>query len=79
MTCREFIMYVMENHLEDEPLLKDGRLIGTMTMMEAAAKMEVGAATIYTWVAQGLLPYLVIEGGVYIPANAVSPVDSSKV
>lgn len=79
MTGRELIIYISENHLEDEPIFKDGRFIGAMTMMEAATKMNVGPATIYTWIAQGVLPYLVIEGKVYIPANATSPIESSTV
>jgi excisionase family DNA binding protein len=79
MTGRELIVYISTNHLEDEPVFKNGRFIGAMTIQEAAAKMDVGSATIFTWIAQGVLPYLVIEGKVYIPANATSPIESSKV
>ena len=46
MTCRELIIYILENNLEDEPVFKNGKFIGTMTISEAAAKLNVGSATI---------------------------------
>lgn len=79
MKCRELIMYILTNHLEDEPVFKDGRFIGAMTMSDAAVKLNVGPATIYTWISQGVLPYMLIEGKIYIPANATSPIESSTV
>ena len=73
MTGRELILYILENKLEDEPVFKDGKLLGFVTAGEAAAKMNVGAATVYAWIHQGWLDCIVIGNAAYIPANFVSP------
>lgn len=70
MTGRELIMYILQNNLEDEPVFRDGKFIGFMTAFEAAAKMNVGVATIFVWVAQKRINGVVIGDMLYIPANA---------
>lgn len=45
MTGRELIVYILENHLEDEPVFKDGKFIGCLTIEEAAVKANTGIAT----------------------------------
>lgn len=69
MTGREFIIYILENGLEDEPLFKDGKFIGFLTIGEVAAQMDVGLATVTTWIMQGRLEYVRIGGMIYIPGN----------
>ena len=69
MNGRDLIMYILSNHLEDEPVFKDGKFIGFVTAGEAAAKMDVGTATIYTWMHQGRLHGVIVGDTVYIPAN----------
>lgn len=69
MTGRELIIYILKNDLENEPVFKDGKFIGFITAVEAARKLNVGIATIYTWISQGLVDCLVIGGIVYIPAD----------
>lgn len=76
MTGRDLIIYILNNGLEDEPVFKDGRLIGFMTASEAAAKMDVGVATIYIWVGQKRLPGVFIGGSIYIPIDAESPIET---
>ena len=49
MTGKELIMYILQNNLENTVVLKDGFFIGFMTEEEAAAKFEVGIATIRAW------------------------------
>lgn len=73
MTGREWISYILENHLENEEMFKDGKLLGFMTAMEAAAKFEVGVSTINVWFHDGTLKGLMIAGEIYIPANAKNP------
>lgn len=73
MTGRELIIYILENHLEDAPIYEDGKFIGFMTAAEAAAKFEVGLATIRVWIHQGLLRGIKIEDTIYIPQNATNP------
>lgn len=78
MTGRELIIYILENGLEDEPILKDGKFIGFMTASEVAAKMNVGVATIYTWVCQHRLQAVVIGDTLYIPANFKLSINEGK-
>lgn len=49
MTGKELILYILQNNLEDTVVLKDGIFIGFMTEEEAAAKFDVGVATIRAW------------------------------
>ena len=73
MTGRDLIKYILDNHLEDEPIFKDGKFAGFMTIEEAAIKFEVGAATVQTWILFNLIDY--VEFGMlrYIPYNAKHP------
>ena len=73
MTGRDLIVYILKNGLEDEPLYKDGKILGFMTTMEAAIKFGVGRATIKVWVDTGRLDGVKIGEEIYIPANAEKP------
>lgn len=73
MTGRDLIIYILANKLEDELVFRDGRFVGFITVDEAAAKMNVGTATIYAWITQGWLDCVVMGGTIYIPANFKSP------
>jgi hypothetical protein len=70
MTGRELIMYILENHLEDEPLFNDGRFLGFLTAEEYAAKRGVGKETVYTWFNLKLVDGVLIYDELYIPYNA---------
>lgn len=69
MTGRELIIYILKNDLEDEPVFKNGKFIGFITAIEAAEKMNVGVATIFTWWSQGVVKGIVQGGMLYIPAT----------
>ena len=69
MTGRELIIYILTNNLENEQVFKDGKFIGFITASEAAVKMDVGVATIRTWVEQGRITNVFFGDRVYIPAN----------
>lgn len=69
MTCRDLMIYILSNHLEDEPVFKDGRFVGFITACEAAEKFNVGVATIYVWVSQKRLSGIIIGDVMYIPAD----------
>ena len=75
MTGKELILYILANDLENEPVFKDGKLLGFVTAGEAAAKMNVGTATVFAWIHQGWLDCIVIGNAVYIPANFKSPLE----
>ena len=77
MTGRELIMYILENHLEDEEIYKDGNLIGLMTLYEAAEKWNTGVNTVYTWVTLNKIKYVRINNVIYIPTNTRPIINSS--
>lgn len=70
MTGRDLILYILENHLEDESIFKDGRFIGFMTIADVAEKYGVGSATVSAWIVNGQIESVNIAGNVYIPSNA---------
>lgn len=73
MTGRDLIVYILEHHLEDEPVFKNGQFIGFVTANEVAVKNEVGLATVYAWINQGRLGSVCVTEGIYIPADYQSP------
>lgn len=73
MTYRDLMLYILANHLEDEEVFKDGNIVGFMTAIEAAAKFEVGPATVKLWIERGNLPTIKLGNIVYIPENAKKP------
>ena len=66
MTGRELIIYILQNGLEDEQVIKDGKFIGFISIYEAAAKMNVGIETIKVWIRQGRLEYCLDLNGEYL-------------
>lgn len=70
MTGRELIIYILENHLEDEPIFENGQIVGFMSLTEAACKFDVGAETIRVWINQGRLDAINVHNEIYIPFNA---------
>lgn len=73
MTGRDWIIYILENGLEDEPFYESGKLLGFMTDVEAAIKFGVGVSTIRVWVELGHLKGIKLGDELHIPANAESP------
>lgn len=69
MTGRDLIIYILKNGLENEPVFNNDKFIGFITAGEAAAKLEVGVATIFAWISQGRLDGVQIGDVVYIPAD----------
>jgi hypothetical protein len=77
MTGRDLIIYIMTHGLEDEPLYKDGNILGFMNELEAAVKFNVSTATIHTWVKLGMLDGVEIGKVLYIPIKASSPLETN--
>lgn len=69
MTGRDLIIYILENGLEDKPVFEDGRLVGFLTIEEAAVKKDVGPATIMAAINMGNIKAEYVKGGFYIPAT----------
>lgn len=75
MTGRDLIIYILSNGLENEQVFQNGKLLGFITIGEAAAKSNVGVATILAWMKQGLINGFMIGDMVYIPANFKCPIE----
>ena len=75
MTGRDWIIYILSNGLEDEPLYEDGKLLGFMTAIDAAIKFNVGLSTIQVWFDSGLLNGIKIGNDIFIPSNTLSPME----
>ena len=73
MTGRDLIVYILENGLEDEPIVKDGAIIGFMSVSQAAVKWDVGEATVETWAKIGWIAHMIFEGKILIPITAMRP------
>lgn len=70
MTGRELIVYILENHLEDQLICTDGKIVGFLTLEEAAEKFDVGTETVKLWYTLGQIDGARISNAVYILANA---------
>lgn len=70
MTGRELIVYILENHLEDQLICADGKIIGFLTLEEAAEKFNVGTETVRLWYKLGQIDGAKIGNAIYILANA---------
>lgn len=73
MTGRELIIYIMQNGLENDEVLKDGIFVGLMDEREAALKFGVGTSTIRTWWVMRTLPGFLIDGTLYFFRDVKDP------
>lgn len=69
MTGRDLIIYIMKNELEDKNVFENGTFLGFITPNEVASKMDVGVATVFTWIFRGQLDYVKIGNLYLIPAD----------
>lgn len=73
MTGKELIIYILQNNLEDEEIIKDGKIIGLISVEEAAMKFGVGRYTILTWYAQGKIKGIMVGNSLFFRADAEDP------
>lgn len=73
MTGRDLILYILENKLEDEAVVKNGIFIGFMSEEEAAAKFNVGVSTIRVYNTLKMLDGIEINGRLYFLRNSKDP------
>lgn len=74
MTGRDIIIYILKHHLEDEEVFEDGRLLGFVSVMEAAAKCNVGIATVHAWIQEKKIDFIQIGNIIFIPGDFKAPV-----
>lgn len=73
MTGKELIIYILQNNLENEVVIKDGIFVWLMDEEEAAVKFGVGISTIKAWHACGTLSGTKINDHLYFLRNASDP------
>ena len=73
MTGKELILYILENDLENEDVIKDGVFIWLMDEKEAAVKFDVGVATIRAWYVRGQIDGTKIGDRLYFLRNVKDP------
>ena len=69
MTGRELIIYILENHLEDEPVFKDGVFVGFVSIGKAAEEMNMGLASMDVMIDMYGVDYIHTDSGIYLPFN----------
>lgn len=75
LTGRDLIIYILKNNLEDRPIYENRRLLGFITIHEAAAIANVGVNTVFAWLQLGQIKGVVIGGEIFIPADFKSPLE----
>ena len=78
MTGRELIVYILQNNLEDEVVIKDGIFIWLMNEEEAAVKFGVGIAQVKAWYMCGMLSGTKIGDHLYFLRNVADPRKDDK-
>ena len=73
MTGRDLILFILENNLENEEVIKDGVFMWLMSEDEAAVKFNVGVSTIRVYNTLGMLDGIEIMGKLYFLRNAKDP------
>lgn len=73
MTGRDLILYILQNKLEDEVVIKDGIFVWLMSEEEAAVKFEVGVAQVRAWYVTGMLDGTKIGDHLYFLRNVSDP------
>ena len=77
MTGRELIIYILENHLEDEPVFQNGTFVGYVSDVKFAEMLDVGVATVRAWIMMGRIKDAIMIGDVlFVPAIYISTLKS---
>ena len=77
MTGRELIMYILENHLEDEPVFQNGTFVGYVSDVKFAEILGVGVATVRAWIMMGRIKDAIMIGDVmFVPTIYINTLKS---
>ena len=77
MTGRELIMYILENHLEDEPVFQNGTFVGYVSDVKFAEMLGVGVATVRAWIMMGRInDTIMIDDAMFVPAIYINTLKS---
>lgn len=50
MTGHDYIQYILQNNLENEPIYDGEKILGFETLDEVAVRLSVGVATVRAWI-----------------------------
>ena len=78
MTGRDLIIYILSNGLEDEPVVKDGKLIGFLSEEEAAVALEMGVQSVRTLYILGRIDCIFVGDKMFIPKTSIDKIIQSK-
>ena len=73
MTGRELIIYILQNNLEDEEVITNGKIPSLITVEEVAAKFDVGYFTVMAWYMQNMIPTIQIGGKLFFMHDVEDP------
>ena len=77
MTGRELIMYILENHLEDEPVFQNGTFVGYVSDVKFAELLGVGVATVRACIMMGRIKDAIMIGDtMFVPAIYINTLKS---
>lgn len=72
MTGKNLIIYILSNNLEDEPIFKDGKIIGFLTDIEAAERLSIGVESVRTMVNMGILYGFKLGDVTYVSKKSIA-------
>lgn len=78
MTGRELILYILNNGLENEEVIKGGVMVGLISEEKVAARFGVGIATVRTWVTLGKLKGIRVGNDLMFLNNVTDPRKTNK-
>lgn len=78
MTGRDLIIYILNNNLENEPVFKNGKLLGFKTINEVAVENGVGCETVKVWTQLDMVPHINLIAPILIPATYISPLEKKN-
>jgi len=69
MTGKELIFYILNNNLTNIPVFMDNRILGLLTIEQAAIKRNVGTATITAYIMMKRVDFITVNGMTFIIDN----------
>ena len=78
MTGKELIIYILKNNLENEEVFKDGKIVGFLTIEQAAEQWTVGVETVRMWHTLSIIDGIRIGKTIYVPKNATLNLNRGK-
>ena len=77
MTCRELIVYILANGLEDKTIeelaANPTEMFGLISEVEVATKFGVDIPTVRIWHSIGLMNGVEFRGALFFPKSVIDP------